>query len=127
MHFFDINSFTFGVLIGIVSFLTTLLYYLFYRRFKIKVVKVVIFYNLGFSLWKEKIGDSDFILGWFPLGGYVEPDMETKNQNQIGNRNGMFFYKKTIQKILISFSQTIVIVLSVFIYVYFFYSFIKHL
>jgi regulator of sigma E protease len=50
------------------------------RYFKTKVEKFYLFFDflfplpnvLNFALWKKKIGDTEYGLGWFPLGGYVK-------------------------------------------------------
>lgn len=50
------------------------------RMFNIKVEKFYLFFDflfpmanvLNFSLFKKKIGDTEFGIGWFPLGGYVK-------------------------------------------------------
>ncbi len=42
------------------------------KLFKIKVDKFRIFFDYKFSLWKKKIGETDFGFGWIPLGGYVK-------------------------------------------------------
>jgi regulator of sigma E protease len=50
------------------------------RMFKIKVEKFYLFFDflfpmanvLNFSLFKVKRGDTEFGVGWFPLGGYVK-------------------------------------------------------
>jgi len=47
-------------------------HFLFARMFKIRVEKFRIFFDYKFSLWKTKIKDTDFGLGWIPLGGYVK-------------------------------------------------------
>ncbi|WP_227608400.1 RIP metalloprotease RseP [Hymenobacter translucens] len=49
------------------------------KFFKIRVDKFYIFFDflfplpgvLNFALFKKKIGDTEYGLGWFPLGGYV--------------------------------------------------------
>lgn len=49
------------------------------RMFKIRVEKFYLFFDflfplpgvLNFSLFKKKIGDTEYGLGWFPMGGYV--------------------------------------------------------
>lgn len=41
------------------------------RIFGIRVEKFYIFFNPWFSLWKRKIGDTEYGIGWLPLGGYV--------------------------------------------------------
>ena len=42
------------------------------RIFKIRVEKFYIFFDAGFSLWKKKFGDTEYGLGWLPLGGYCK-------------------------------------------------------
>ena len=42
------------------------------RLFKIRVEKFYIFFDAGFSLWKKKFGDTEYGLGWLPLGGYCK-------------------------------------------------------
>ena len=42
------------------------------RIFKIRVEKFYIFFDWGFSLWKKKWGETEYGLGWLPLGGYCK-------------------------------------------------------
>jgi regulator of sigma E protease len=42
------------------------------RLFKTRVEKFYLFFNPGFSLWKKKIGDTEYGIGWIPFGGYVK-------------------------------------------------------
>jgi regulator of sigma E protease len=42
------------------------------RWFKCRVEKFYLFFNPGFSLFKKKIGDTEYGLGWIPFGGYVK-------------------------------------------------------
>jgi regulator of sigma E protease len=50
------------------------------RLFKIRVDKFYMFFDflfplpgvLNFSLFKKKIGDTEYGIGWFPMGGYVQ-------------------------------------------------------
>jgi regulator of sigma E protease len=50
------------------------------RMFKIKVEKFYLFFDflfplpsvLNFAIFKKQVGDTEFGLGWFPLGGYVK-------------------------------------------------------
>ncbi|MGL4598968.1 MAG: site-2 protease family protein, partial [Bacteroidia bacterium] len=68
-------------------------HYITARWFKTKVDKFYLFFDflfpfnnlLKFSLFKKKIGDTEYGLGWFPFGGYVDiagmasdPDDPTK-------------------------------------------------
>jgi regulator of sigma E protease len=42
------------------------------RWFKCRVEKFYLFFNPWFSLWKKKIGETEYGLGWIPFGGYVK-------------------------------------------------------
>ena len=42
------------------------------RVFKIRVEKFYIFFDPWFSLFKKKWGDTEYGIGWLPLGGYVK-------------------------------------------------------
>ncbi len=55
-------------------------HYFFARLFKTRVEKFYLFFDflfpfggvLNFSLFKKKKGDTEYGIGWFPLGGYVK-------------------------------------------------------
>lgn len=42
------------------------------RLFKIRVEKFYLFFNPYFSLFKKQIGQTEWGIGWLPLGGYVK-------------------------------------------------------
>ncbi|MBR2962004.1 MAG: RIP metalloprotease RseP [Alistipes sp.] len=42
------------------------------RLFKIRVDKFYIFFDWGFSLFKFRRGDTEYGMGWLPLGGYCK-------------------------------------------------------
>src|SRR5215213_8787698 len=42
------------------------------RIFKCRVEKFYLFFNPWFSLWKKKIGQTEWGIGWIPFGGYVK-------------------------------------------------------
>jgi len=42
------------------------------KLFKIKVEKFYLFFDVKFSLFKKKIGDTVWGIGWLPLGGYCK-------------------------------------------------------
>ena len=42
------------------------------KIFKARVEKFYLFFDPWFSLFKKKIGDTVYGIGWLPLGGYVK-------------------------------------------------------
>ncbi|MFI3333532.1 MAG: RIP metalloprotease RseP [Rikenellaceae bacterium] len=58
----------FTILIGIHEFG----HFIVARIFKIRVEKFYIFFDPWFSLFKWKRGDTEYGVGWLPLGGYVK-------------------------------------------------------
>lgn len=42
------------------------------KYFNTRVEKFYLFFNPWFSIWKKKIGGTEYGLGWLPLGGYVK-------------------------------------------------------
>ena len=64
------------------------------RMFGIRVNKFYIFFDflfpmpnvLNFALWKKKKGDTEYGIGWFPMGGYVDIEGmidETKDSSKL--------------------------------------------
>jgi regulator of sigma E protease len=47
-------------------------HFLFARLFKTRVEKFYLFFNPWFSIFKIKRGETEYGLGWLPLGGYVK-------------------------------------------------------
>lgn len=47
-------------------------HFMFARLFKTRVEKFYLFFNPWFSLFKVKKGDTEYGIGWLPLGGYVK-------------------------------------------------------
>ncbi len=47
-------------------------HFIFARLFKTRVEKFYLFFNPWFSLFKIKRGDTEYGIGWLPLGGYVK-------------------------------------------------------
>ncbi len=46
-------------------------HYISARIFKIRVEKFYLFFNPWFTLYKRKIGETEYGIGWLPMGGYV--------------------------------------------------------
>ncbi|MCB0608781.1 MAG: RIP metalloprotease RseP [Lewinellaceae bacterium] len=42
------------------------------RWFKTRVEKFYLFFDPGFALFKKKVGETEYGIGWLPLGGYVK-------------------------------------------------------
>ena len=47
-------------------------HYITAKMFKMRVEKFYLFMDVGFSLIKKKIGETEWGIGWLPLGGYVK-------------------------------------------------------
>ncbi|GAB4091488.1 M50 family metallopeptidase [Flaviaesturariibacter terrae] len=58
------------------------------RWFGCRVEKFYLFFNPWFSLWKKKVGETEYGLGWIPFGGYVkisgmiDESMDTEQMKQ---------------------------------------------
>ncbi|HVU55336.1 MAG TPA: RIP metalloprotease RseP [Puia sp.] len=58
------------------------------RWFKCRVEKFYLFFNPWFSIFKKKIGETEYGLGWIPFGGYVkisgmiDESMDKEQMNQ---------------------------------------------
>jgi regulator of sigma E protease len=57
---------------GILVILHELGHFLTARWFKCRVEKFYLFFNPWFSLFKKKIGETEYGIGWVPFGGYVK-------------------------------------------------------
>ena len=63
-------------------------HFMFAKIFKMRVEKFYLFFNPGFTLFKKKIGETEYGIGWLPLGGYVkiagmiDESMDTEAMNQ---------------------------------------------
>lgn len=58
------------------------------KYFNTKVEKFYLFFDVKFSLFKKKIGETEYGIGWLPLGGYVkiagmiDESMDTEQMKQ---------------------------------------------
>ena len=64
--------FQFVLSISILVVLHELGHYLPAKWFKCRVEKFYLFFDPWFSLVKKKIGETEYGIGWLPLGGYVK-------------------------------------------------------
>jgi len=62
----------FVLMISILVILHEFGHYIPAKLFKTKVEKFFLFFDVKFALFKKKIGDTTWGIGWLPLGGYVK-------------------------------------------------------
>ena len=67
-----IKTIQFFLSLSLIIVLHELGHYLPAKFFKIKVEKFYLFFDVKFSLFKKKIGETVYGIGWLPLGGYVK-------------------------------------------------------
>lgn len=126
-----------GVLVQVVQLLMALSllivlheggHFFFARLFKTRVEKFYLFFDflfpfsnvLPFSLFKKKIGETQWGIGWFPLGGYVKiagmvDESMDKEQLALPPELWEFRSKKAWQRLLIMLGGIIVNVLLAFV------------
>src|SRR5690554_1137219 len=103
-------------------------HFFFARLFKTRVEKFYLFFDflfpfgniLPFSLWKKKKGDTEYGIGWFPLGGYVKiagmvDESMDKEQLAKPPQPWEFRSKKAWQRLLIMLGGIIVNIILAFI------------
>lgn len=94
------------------------------RLFKTRVEKFYLFFDPWFSLIKKKIGNTEYGIGWLPLGGYVkisgmiDESMDT-NQMSREPEPWEFRAKPAWQRLIIMLGGvTVNVILAFFIYVF---------
>lgn len=98
-------------------------HFFFAKLFGVRVNKFYVFFNWKFSLWKKKIGETEYGLGWIPLGGYCQIDgMIDETQHDADKLKAPaqpweFRSKPTWQRLLIMLGGVLVnFLLALFIY-----------
>ncbi len=92
------------------------------RLFKTRVEKFYLFFDPWFSLFKKKIGDTEYGIGWLPLGGYVKiagmiDESMDKEQMKQAPQPWEFRSKPAWQRLIIMLGGIIVnLILGWFIY-----------
>ena len=92
------------------------------RLFKTRVEKFYLFFDPWFSLVKKKIGDTEYGVGWLPLGGYVKisgmiDESMDKEQMKLPPKEWEFRSKPAWQRLVIMLGGvTVNVVLAIFIY-----------
>ncbi|MDG1508648.1 MAG: RIP metalloprotease RseP [Flavobacteriaceae bacterium] len=99
------------------------------KLFKTRVEKFYLFFDYKFSIFKKKIGDTVYGIGWIPLGGYVkisgmiDESMDTE-QLQEEPKPWEFRSKPAWQRLIIMLGGVFVnFVLGIFIYIMLMYSY----
>lgn len=92
------------------------------KLFKCRVEKFYLFFDPWFSLVKKKIGDTEYGIGWLPLGGYVKiagmvDESMDKEQMSLPPKPWEFRSKPAWQRLIIMLGGvTMNILLAFFIY-----------
>ncbi len=93
------------------------------KAFKTRVEKFYLFFDVKFSLFKKKIGDTVYGIGWLPLGGYVkisgmiDESMDTEQMAQ-PPQPWEFRSKPAWQRLIIMLGGvTVNFLLAIFIYI----------
>lgn len=93
------------------------------KLFKTRVEKFYLFFNPWFSLFKFKKGETEYGLGWLPLGGYVKisgmiDESMDKEQMQLPPQPWEFRSKPSWQRLIIMLGGvTVNILLAIAIYI----------
>lgn len=93
------------------------------RIFKIRVEKFYLFFDPWFSLLKKKIGDTEWGIGWLPLGGYVKiagmvDESMDKEQMAQPPKEDEFRSKPAWQRLIVMLGGvTVNVILGFFIYI----------
>ncbi len=99
------------------------------KIFKTRVEKFYLFFDYKFSIFKKKIGETVYGIGWIPLGGYVkiagmiDESMDTE-QLKLPAQPWEFRSKPAWQRLIIMLGGVIVnFILGIFIYVMLMYAY----
>tara|TARA_Y100000739_G_scaffold136939_1_gene117935 strand:+ start:1166 stop:2512 length:1347 start_codon:yes stop_codon:yes gene_type:complete len=118
-----IKVFQFILSLSLIIVLHELGHYLPAKYFKIKVEKFYLFFDINFSLFKKKIGETEWGIGWLPLGGYVKiagmiDESMDKEQMSKPPEPWEFRSKPTWQRLIIMLGGvTVNFILAIIIYI----------
>lgn len=90
------------------------------KTFKTKVESFYLFFNPWFSVFKKKVGETEYGIGWLPLGGYVKiagmiDESMDKEQMAKEPEPWEFRSKPTWQRLIIMLGGVIVNVITAFL------------
>ena len=97
------------------------------KIFKTRVEKFYLFFDIKYSLFKKKIGETTYGIGWLPLGGYVKisgmiDESMDKEQMALPPQPWEFRSKPTWQRLIIMLGGvTVNIIVGFVIYISIFY------
>ncbi|HRD59080.1 MAG TPA: RIP metalloprotease RseP [Ferruginibacter sp.] len=95
-------------------------HYITAKWFKCRVEKFYLFFDPWFSLFKKKVGDTEYGVGWLPLGGYVKisgmiDESMDKDQMKLPPQPYEFRAKPAWQRLIIMLGGVIVNILLAFV------------
>ncbi len=97
------------------------------KLFKTRVEKFFLFFDVKFALFKKKIGETTYGIGWLPLGGYVKisgmiDESMDKEQMALPPQPWEFRSKPAWQRLIIMLGGvTVNIIVGFVIYIFIFY------
>jgi len=128
MHPYLIIAINFLLSLSLLIVLHELGHFIPARVFKTRVEKFFLFFDIKYSLFKKKIGETEYGIGWLPLGGYVKiagmiDESMDKEQMAEEPKPWEFRSKPAWQRLIIMLGGVVVNVLvGFFIYIMLFYS-----
>jgi len=129
MHPILIQTIQFFLSLSLLIILHELGHFIPAKLFKTRVEKFYLFFDIKYSLFKKKIGETVYGIGWLPLGGYVkiagmiDESMDTE-QLQEPPKPWEFRSKPTWQRLIIMLGGvTVNFILAVIIYIGMAYSY----
>lgn len=95
-------------------------HFLFAKMFGIRVEKFYLFFNPKFSVFKFKIGETEYGMGWIPFGGYVKlsgmmDESVDKEQMKLPPKDYEFRSKPAWQRLLVMIGGVLMNILTAFI------------
>lgn len=95
-------------------------HFLFAKMFGIRVEKFYLFFNYKFSLFKFKVGETEYGVGWIPFGGYVKlagmmDESMDKEQMKLPPKDYEFRSKPAWQRLLVMIGGVLMNILTAFV------------
>ena len=93
------------------------------KLFGCRVEKFYLFFNPWFSLWKKKIGDTEYGIGWVPFGGFVKisgmiDESMDKEQMKLPPEPYEFRSKPAWQRLIVMIAGVVVnLLLAIFLFI----------